>query len=131
MDPKATNGEICGTGNASDGSNSWWRSSMSEKSKVKVRKMREEAEQKTKRFKRVRVRCIYLHETKIEKDHLHYSLNCTCAVNDYVCIYTYSYVLERPFLVVAESNGNLFMTRFIKISFFFNLVFLILLDFKK
>ncbi|KAL5560552.1 hypothetical protein UlMin_036763 [Ulmus minor] len=42
LDPnKAVNDENC-TGNASDGSNSWWRSSSSEKSKVKVRrKLRE------------------------------------------------------------------------------------------
>ncbi|KAK9273701.1 hypothetical protein L1049_018511 [Liquidambar formosana] len=41
IDPKAVNEENC-TGNASDGSNSWWRSSSSEKSKVKVRrKLRE------------------------------------------------------------------------------------------
>ncbi|KAF3445598.1 hypothetical protein FNV43_RR10774 [Rhamnella rubrinervis] len=42
LDPKAVNDENCSTGNASDGSNSWWRSSTSEKSKVKVRrKLRE------------------------------------------------------------------------------------------
>uniref|UniRef100_A0A2N9IH22 WRKY domain-containing protein n=1 Tax=Fagus sylvatica TaxID=28930 RepID=A0A2N9IH22_FAGSY len=41
IDPKAVNDEN-GTGNASDGNNSWWRSSASDKSKVKVRrKLRE------------------------------------------------------------------------------------------
>ncbi|GMN61173.1 hypothetical protein TIFTF001_030248 [Ficus carica] len=41
LDPKAVNEENC-TGNASDGSNSWWRSSSAEKNKVKVRrKLRE------------------------------------------------------------------------------------------
>ncbi|GLT39628.1 hypothetical protein SLA2020_138100 [Shorea laevis] len=41
LDPKAVNEENC-TGNANDGSNSWWRSSASEKSKMKVRrKLRE------------------------------------------------------------------------------------------
>ncbi|CAK9149407.1 unnamed protein product [Ilex paraguariensis] len=41
LDPKAANNENC-TGNANDGSNSWWRSSTSEKSKVKMRrKLRE------------------------------------------------------------------------------------------
>ncbi|XP_024029796.1 probable WRKY transcription factor 12 [Morus notabilis] len=41
LDPKAVNEENC-TGNASDGSNSWWRSSSADKSKVKVRrKLRE------------------------------------------------------------------------------------------
>ncbi|KAJ7961925.1 WRKY family transcription factor [Quillaja saponaria] len=42
LDPKAVNDENCSTGNASDGNNTWWRSSSSEKSKVKVRrKLRE------------------------------------------------------------------------------------------
>ncbi|KAL6322912.1 hypothetical protein AAG906_021817 [Vitis piasezkii] len=41
LDPKAVNEENC-TGNANDGSNSWWRSSSSEKTKVKARrKLRE------------------------------------------------------------------------------------------
>ncbi|KAK7340446.1 hypothetical protein VNO77_21149 [Canavalia gladiata] len=42
LDPKAVNDENC-TGNASDGNNSaWWRSSATEKSKVKIRrKLRE------------------------------------------------------------------------------------------
>uniref|UniRef100_A0A6N2LR74 WRKY domain-containing protein n=1 Tax=Salix viminalis TaxID=40686 RepID=A0A6N2LR74_SALVM len=42
LDPKASSDENC-TGNASnDGSNSWWRSSSSEKNKLKVRrKLRE------------------------------------------------------------------------------------------
>ncbi|KAI4354677.1 hypothetical protein L6164_003524 [Bauhinia variegata] len=41
LDPKAVNDEN-GTGNSSDGNNTWWRSSASEKSKVKVRrKLRE------------------------------------------------------------------------------------------
>ncbi|PON58827.1 WRKY domain containing protein [Parasponia andersonii] len=41
LDPKAVNDENC-TGNASDGSNSWWRSSSADKNKVKVRrKLRE------------------------------------------------------------------------------------------
>uniref|UniRef100_A0A5B7CCI7 Putative WRKY transcription factor 12 n=1 Tax=Davidia involucrata TaxID=16924 RepID=A0A5B7CCI7_DAVIN len=41
LDPKAVSDENC-TANANDGSNSWWRSSSSEKSKVKVRrKLRE------------------------------------------------------------------------------------------
>ncbi|XP_014515898.1 probable WRKY transcription factor 12 [Vigna radiata var. radiata] len=41
LDPKAVNDENC-TGNTSDGNNTWWRSSGSEKNKVKVRrKLRE------------------------------------------------------------------------------------------
>ncbi|KAI9078175.1 hypothetical protein QN277_024650 [Acacia crassicarpa] len=41
LDPKAVNDENC-TGNASDGNNTWWRNTASEKSKVKVRrKLRE------------------------------------------------------------------------------------------
>lgn len=41
LDPKVVNEENC-TGNANDGSNSWWRSSSSEKTKVKARrKLRE------------------------------------------------------------------------------------------
>ncbi|XP_022151370.1 probable WRKY transcription factor 12 isoform X2 [Momordica charantia] len=41
LDPKAANDENC-TGSASDGSNSWWRNSSADKSKVKVRrKLRE------------------------------------------------------------------------------------------
>lgn len=42
MDPKVVNDQENCTGNASDGNNSWWRSSNSDKSKVKVRrKLRE------------------------------------------------------------------------------------------
>ncbi|KAF8412464.1 hypothetical protein HHK36_000428 [Tetracentron sinense] len=41
LDPKPTDDDNC-TGNVNDGSNSWWRNSSSEKSKVKVRrKLRE------------------------------------------------------------------------------------------
>ncbi|KAG2381117.1 hypothetical protein LR48_Vigan11g162600 [Vigna angularis] len=41
LDPKAVNDENC-TGNTSDGNNTWWRNSGSEKNKVKVRrKLRE------------------------------------------------------------------------------------------
>ncbi|XP_028804700.1 probable WRKY transcription factor 12 [Neltuma alba] len=41
LDPKAVNDENC-TGNASDGNNTWWRNTASEKNKVKVRrKLRE------------------------------------------------------------------------------------------
>ncbi|KAJ4847625.1 hypothetical protein Tsubulata_002732, partial [Turnera subulata] len=41
LDPKPTNDDNC-TGNANDGNNSWWKSSASEKNKLKVRrKLRE------------------------------------------------------------------------------------------
>ncbi|CAN4111882.1 unnamed protein product [Withania somnifera] len=41
LDPKAVNDENC-SGNASEGNNSWWKSSSSEKGKVKIRrKLRE------------------------------------------------------------------------------------------